>query len=96
MKKGIIISAFILAICFSLAGCSPYEGNKNYEENTGIVAVSGVEDLYYDTQTKIVYFIFNEAIGNQGFGYMSAYYAPNGLPYLYDPFNQKLVEISTP
>lgn len=26
-------------------------------------------------------------------GYMSAYYAPNGLPYLYDPFNQELVEI---
>ena len=25
---------------------------------------------------------------------MSAYYAPNGLPYLYDPFNQELVEIS--
>ena len=58
------------------------------------MAIPGAKDLYYDTQTKIVYFVFSEAISYQGYGYMSAYYAPNGLPYQYDPFNQELIEIT--
>ncbi len=94
MKKKIIIAAFMFAICLNFVGCSAYKGNRNYEANTNLIAVSGTEDLYYDPQSKIVYFIFSEASGYQGYGYMSAYYAPNGLPYLYDPFSQELVEIS--
>lgn len=54
----------------------------------------GANDLYYDSQTKVVYFVFSKRSGYAGYGYMSAYYAPNGLPYVYDPFNQELVEIN--
>lgn len=92
MKKKFLIFALAAAFLLSLTACVS-KGSKNYESNTGLVAVPGVSNLYYDSQTKVVYFVFNESIGNVGYGYMSAYYAPNGLPYLYDPFNQELVEI---
>lgn len=94
MKKRIIAVALMITMLLTITGCSAYEGSKNYESNTGLMAIPGAKDLYYDTQTKIVYFVFSEAIGYQGYGYMSAYYAPNGLPYQYDPFNQELIEIT--
>jgi len=93
MKKKFLIFALLTVLLLSLTACAS-KGSKNYESNTGLVAVPGISDLYYDSQTKVVYFVFNESIGNIGYGYMSAYYAPNGFPYLYDPFNQELVEIS--
>lgn len=93
MKKflAIMVAAIMLA---GLSACGNLRGSKNYESNTELIAVPGTDDLYYDSRTKVVYFVFNEYAGYQGYGYMSAYYAPNGLPYLYDPFNQELVEIS--
>ncbi len=87
MKKKLIIAAFMLAICLNFVGCN------NYEKTTNLIAVPDTEDLYYDPQSKIVYFIFSEDCGYQGYGYMSAYYAPNGLPYLYNLSSQELVEI---
>lgn len=94
MKKKKLIVMMIAVILFaSLAGCIT-KGTKGYEKNTGLVAIPNSSDLYYDNQTKIVYFVFNEYSGYQGYGYMSAYYAPNGLPYLYDPFIQELVKIN--
>lgn len=87
-----VITAFVVTLLiFSLSGCA-VKGVKNYEENTERLSpVPNEQDLYYDTETGIVYFIFNESTGNQGYGYMSAYYAPNGLPYLYK--GGKLVEV---
>lgn len=96
MKKKFLVLALLAALLMGLAACTS-EGEKSYESTTGLVAIPGVNDLYYDSQTKVVYFMFNECSWNRGYlgyGYMSAYYAPNGLPYLYDPFNQELVEIS--
>lgn len=92
MKKKCISMALLVVLLLGLTACAT-KGSKNYESNTGLVPVQGFSDLYYDSQTKIVYFVFNESMGYSGYGYMSAYYAPNGLPYLYDPFNQELVEI---
>lgn len=87
-----VITAFVVTLLiFSLSGCA-MKGVKNYEANTWRLSpVPNEQDLYYDTSTNVVYFIFNEGFGNRGFGYMSAYYAPNGLPYLYK--GGKLVEV---
>lgn len=92
MKKKCLSMALLVVLLLGLTSCTT-KGSKNYGVNTGLVSVPGFNDLYYDSQTKIVYFVFNECGGYAGYGYMSAYYAPNGLPYLYDPFNQELVEI---
>lgn len=93
MKK-IFALLLVLIMCVSLVACAPSEGSKNYENNAGLIAVTGYKNLYYDSNTKIVYFIFNEYEGYQGYGYMSPYYAPNGFPYLYDANNQVLIEIN--
>lgn len=82
-----------LVLCISLCACGTRVGSKNYETTSGLIAITGQNNLYYDGNTKIVYFIFNECLANQGYGYMSPYYAPNGLPYRYDSNNQTLIEI---
>ncbi len=93
MKKKFIFMVLFAVLLLGLSSCVS-EGAKNYESHAGLVAISGSDNLYYDTQTKVVYIVFNECTGYAGYGYMSAYYAPNGLPYLYDTFNCELVEIS--
>lgn len=93
MKKRLFILALLAVLFIGLTACTS-KGSKNYELNTGLVAIPNTNDLYYDNQTKVVYFVFNEALGNRGYGYLSAYYAPNGFPYLYDSSNQELIEIS--
>lgn len=93
MKK-IITVLLTFLLCVNLAACGTYAGNKNYPERIGFVEVVGKKNLYYDPDTKIVYIIFNEGTGGyQGYGYMSPYYAPNGLPYLYDAYSQTMFEI---
>lgn len=93
MKK-IIAALLTMFLCVSLVACAPTEGQKNYSEHTGMINVVGRKNLYYDPDTKIVYIIFNESTGGyHGYGYMSPYYASNGLPYLYDAYNQILFEI---
>ena len=77
----------------SFVACTS-EGEKSYSKHTGLIEISGHSNLYYDPATKIVYILFNEAAGYSGYGYMSAYYAPNGLPYIYE--NGALVEINKP
>lgn len=96
MRMKFLVLALVAILLMGLMSCESQgvKGVKSYESNTGLVAIPGADNLYYDSQTKVVYFIFNERSGYAGYGYMSAYYAPNGLPYLYDPFKQELVEIS--
>ena len=93
MKKKFLALALLAVLLMGFAACAS-KGAKGYESNTGLVSIPCANDLYYDSQTKVVYFVFNEYYGYRGYGYMSAYYTPNGLPYLYDPFNQELIEIS--
>lgn len=90
MKKKLI--AFVLALCltFILIGC----GNQENEYSVIIsLTHTKYKNIYYDERTKIVYFMLNQSSGYHGYGYMSAYYAPNGLPYLYDAESGELVEI---
>ena len=93
MKK---IAMLVLTICLvlCLTACAS-KGSKNYTNNTRdrFVAVPTQTDLYYDTNTKIVYIIFNEYSGEVGYGYMSPYYADNGMPYMYNVELNRLEEI---
>ena len=92
--KRIFGICLILIVIVMMTGCVG-EGSKEYEEHTGYLfkKIEGTECLYYDTDTKIVYVIFNEFSGNLGYGYMSVYYAENGLPYRY--VDGKLKEIDS-
>lgn len=47
------------------------------------------DDLYYDSTTRIVYMRHKNSYGSS----FSAYYAPNGLPYKYNPETNTFEEI---
>lgn len=94
MKKK--LTAFVLALCLVLvlAGCkqsAPY-GEDAYEIITSLNHTK-YRNMYYDSSTKIVYIVITQTAWSRGYGYMSPYYAPNGLPYLYDVESGELVEI---
>ncbi len=80
IKKTLAI--LILIITFVCTGCA-MEGSESYERHTNLKE-TGIENLYYDLNTKIVYMLFNEYTGNAGYGYMSPYYAENGKPYIWE------------
>lgn len=95
MRNKIITLILIVFLVFCLAGCSATSaGSKDYTTRTnGRLQPTMMQDLYYDTNTKIVYILFNECEGYSGYGYMSPYYAPNGMPYVYDASTNTLKEI---
>ena len=95
MRNKIIVLILTVFLVFCLAGCSKtYAGAKDYTKRTGgRLQPTMMQDLYYDTNTKIVYILFNECAGFSGYGYLSPYYAPNGLPYVYNIQNNSLEEI---
>ena len=89
----------LLTLIFSLTGCAPSEQvlvnieNAEQLHNTtlgkdNLIKISN--GLYYDSATRIVYLYFYTA---GGYSYMSAYYAPNGLPYRYNPETNEFEEI---
>lgn len=93
MRNKIIALILTMFLVFCLVGCSN-PGFKNYTENTGgILQPTMMKNLYYDSTTKIVYILFNECEGYSGYGYMSPYYAPNGMPYIYNVQTNSLEEI---
>lgn len=96
MKKQFKTVICLVALTISLlclAGCVS-TGSKDYIKNTnGRLRPTAMQDLYYDTNTKIVYILFNECTGHSRHGYMSSYYAPNGMPYTYDASTNTLKEI---
>lgn len=94
MNKKCITSLILLFLmCISLSGCSLTEVNITEITNSRLLPIETETDLYYDKDTKIVYIIFNERIGYNGFGYMSPYYADNGQVYRYDTVNKELQTI---
>ena len=93
MRNKIIALMLTVVLIFFLVGCTS-AGSKDYTKRTGgRLQPTMMQDLYYDTNTKIVYILFNECAGYSGYGYMSPYYAPNGLPYVYNIQNNSLEEI---
>lgn len=96
MKKQFKTVICLVALTLSLlclAGCAS-TGSKDYIKDTnGRLRQTAMQDLYYDTNTKIVYILFNECTGYSRRGYMSPYYAPNGMPYTYYASTNTLKEI---
>ena len=97
-----VISLCVLLI-FGLTGCSEEEKivTINIEEtsaiNHNIVGTGALKEiggnLYYDVTTGIVYF-WNGTLGIYNHDTTpSPYYAPNGLPYKYNPSTNTLEEI---
>lgn len=96
MRNKIITLILTVFLVLCLSGCcsGTFEGSKDYTKRTGgKLQPTMMQDLYYDTTTKIVYILFNEGAGNAGYGYMSPYYAPNGMPYVYNVQTNSLEEI---
>lgn len=80
MKKKIIaIMAAVVCLC-SLSGCS--STYDTFIENVPLIRIRSC--LYYDSTTRIVY-IWNGHINDQFATVPTPYYAPNGLPYKYNP-----------
>lgn len=95
MRNKIITLILTVFLVFCLAGCGgTFAGSKDYTASThSRLQPTMMQDLYYDTNTKIVYILFNECAGYSGYGYMSPYYAPNGMPYVYNVQTNSLEEI---
>lgn len=93
MKKVFILLA-ILLLPYSLTGCST-DGiaiNTNSEELSSnrfgtFIFIS--DDFYYDNATLIVYRYYDLYGGD----IIIPYYAPNGLPYRYNPTTNTFEEI---
>lgn len=100
MKGKLLICLIILT--FLLVGCSgPQPININVENSSELNnAVIGKDSLveigdkvWYDSTTRIVYW-WNGCIGvNNNATVPTPYYAPNGLPYRYNPETNTLEEI---
>lgn len=102
MKKKIFVTLSLAVSLLMFTGCNDWNTDINIssdEENgtkqVGLGQLKNINDsyLYYDINTNIVYF-WN---GNIGLSYSSTtpspYYAPNGLPYKYNPSTNTLEEI---
>ena len=95
MRNKIIVLILTVVLVLCLSGCGgTFEGSKDYTKRTGgRLQPTMMQDLQYDTNTKIVYILFNEGARYSGYGYMSPYYAPNGMPYVYNVQTNSLEEI---
>lgn len=106
MIKRVIVAIFICLIAvLSLTGCDTNTGsnviNVNVEENNtisgnkfGKSALIAIGDgLWYDATTRIVYW-WNGFLNTYNYTTTpSPYYAPNGLPYRYNPETNTFEEI---
>ena len=90
MKKKLLVGLIGCMLTFSLVGCGEETTlSVNVENKTELNSDMLGEDalvyigseLYYDSATRIVYMKHKNSYGNS----YSAYYAPNGLPYRYNP-----------
>ena len=102
MKKICNISLILICIILILTGC----GNKSVEvnvagsENNKITLSSNnlvsivSRKLYCDTKTNIVYWWNGVLTNTDASTTPTPYYAPNGLPYKYNPNTNTLVEIA--
>lgn len=86
MDKSVIIIASIctalLVICL-IMGIKDSQTDINKADNDFSNFAQIEENLFYDIDTQIVYFICNKEHDQKGYGYITPYYASNGLPYLY-------------
>lgn len=99
MKKRIIGILASCIVAFSLTGCGDTL-NANVENSDTLNSnILGQESfvvigsgLYYDSATRIVYMRNYTYCANYVY---TAYYAPNGLPYRYNPESNTFEEIKS-
>lgn len=88
MKKKILVGLIGCMLAFSLVGCSSEPVQVNVSNNDNISSnqfgkfVDIGSNLVYDSATRIVYI---EEYTYNGNTVHCPYYAPNGLPYRYNP-----------
>ena len=103
MKKRIMAALVCVATALTLTGCDETKSvNVNVEnDNTisgnvfGTSALIEIGDrLWYDSTTRIVYW-WNGRLNYYNYATTpSPYYAPNGLPYRYNPETNTFEEIT--
>lgn len=99
MKRILIITVILLLFSVGLIGCSKttklnvnMEGEITNTQLSEFVNICNEPiSLSYDTMTRIVY-MKSKAYGRNVFTY-TPYYAPNGLPYRYNPETNTFEEI---
>lgn len=97
MKKKLLACLVACTLLLSLTGCTsdPVQVNVSNDENIASNQFGEFrhigDDLVYDTATRIVY-IENYAYPMNDV--YTPYYAPNGLPYKYDPETSTFEEIN--
>lgn len=101
MKKKIILITAVLFAALALTACkSDTSINVNVEPSSSIsgtvfgksALVEIGNKLWYDTTTGIVYW-WNGCLNSQSSTTPTPYYAPNGLPYRYNPETNTFEEI---
>jgi hypothetical protein len=94
----VILAALLVAVVLFCSGCAAAEPTIVADSNGvihGQTAMVEIGDgLWYDSSTRIVYWWNgNIASGYQSSTTPSPYYAPNGLPYKYNPITNEFEEI---
>lgn len=97
MKKKLLVGLIGCMLAFSLVGCNSGQlvsvnvsNNDNIASNQLGKFVDIGDNLVYDSATRIVYI---EDYTYYGHMVHCPYYAPNGLPYRYNPETNTLEEI---
>lgn len=99
MRKRLFTTLMVCVLTFSLAGCGETTTLNVNVENSGELSSNTLGEqsfveigsgLYYDTATRIVY-MKNRTYS--GWSVYTAYFAPNGLPYRYNPESNTFEEI---
>lgn len=96
MKRNLLILLTALLLSCSLTGCaSNVEKDENlHSEVFGTEALIKIgTGLYYDSTTRIVYWWNGLFEFSKSSTTPSPYYAPNGLPYKYNPETNTFEEI---
>ena len=98
MKNKLMATLLSCTLALPLFGCGAVEpvqvnvsNSKSISSNQFGTFVSIVNNLVYDPATRIVYRRNNTS---DGYRVYIPYYAPNGLPYRYDPETNTFEEIN--
>lgn len=94
MRKKILLLGMSVMMLFGISGCGDNVGDypKLKSAHLHQINLENREDLYYDDETGIVYFLFNLGYGQNSKGYMSPYYSKNGKLCKYE--NGQIMEIT--
>ena len=100
MKIKILIGILSLCLAGFTVGCGDKAINVNIENSSDLSGTKiGTDalieignDLWYDSTTRIVYW-WNGVIHTKSSTAPTPYYAPNGLPYRYNPESNTFEEI---